>query len=194
MPKRPDQGNRGNIPLSPGGQTVAQMLAAGLLTQADMVALGLATEVTLGTVHTETAGTNTGVATALTAGIPPGIPNVDSTSSLRKTATSSPYTLKTFASAGRIWAVTLAYTLAANASYSGATNHFYCQVTAGGVVLTVLELSVTINDDIQSDSISLQLGGIAVVTNDKIILDVNNGVDVSNCAQRASVAVIWSIP
>ena len=133
--------------------------------------------------------------TQLTQGVPPGVPGVQSASKLFGSQTGSPYTLFTFPGIGRVWGASLSFTIAANSSYAGATNNVYALLKTGsGVVLEIIELVVTNANQIDSDHGDIPLNGLIIASGDTLVLDVNNGVGVTNAVMRASGFVLYSVP
>jgi hypothetical protein len=175
--RRPDQKGRLAQPLSPAGASAAQISG-----------LGLATEATAAQIQG-----NTG--TALSTGVPPGVPGVRSAFQLFGTVGGSPYNMFSFTFNGRVWAASLSFTIAANSSYAGSTSNVYAQiVTASGITLLIIELVVTNLNQTDSNAVSVPLNGINIVSGDTLMLDVNNGVAVTNTVMRASGSVLYSVP
>lgn len=133
--------------------------------------------------------------TQLTVGVPPGVPNIASASSLQQSVNSSPITFYTFTGAGRIWDVSLTAALATGSTYASGRQAAYVQVLAGAVVLEVLELAITDPDQLDSDHGDLSMNGLEVANGTQLILDINGGTGLGTDSQlRASVNVLYSIP
>jgi hypothetical protein len=181
-PPRPDQTSRPSIPLSPGGISIAQLDQQGLLTNADMVALGLQKD-------------STGQ-TQLSMGVPPGVPNITTSVKLFGTPGSSPYTLYTFPSNGRVWVASLSGTATPNAGYgTGPTVNVYAQlVTGSGITLAVIDMVIAATGIIDSKQSDVPWNGIDISAGDTLTLDVNNGVTPAMTVIRASGFVSHSIP
>jgi hypothetical protein len=156
---------------------------------------GLMKDSTGQSVLTQTGDTATNTGTALTMGVPPGVPNVTSSSQLFGNYTGSPYTLYTFPSAGRLWGASLSLAISTNNSYSGATTNVYALLKTGsGTILEIVELAVTAANDTQNGHGDLALNGVDVSAGDTLILDVNNASGITNAVMRASGFVLHSIP
>lgn len=212
-------------PLGPGGTNIAQLEALGLLTDADMIALGLmlnttgdAINTTTGTVKTSVDTVNTSTqavnstlgapaqdatvatvagntGTALTAGVPPGVPNVRSAQAVFIQPGSSPVTMLTFPSQGRLWGVSLSYALASDAGYSGGLAPTYCRVTVGSITLVVVEGALSAASQTMQGNADLPLSGLTIAGGENVVLDVNNGISLgSDTSGRASASILYSIP
>jgi hypothetical protein len=181
MPQRPDQKFKGGVPLSPGGLSIAQITQAGLLTNSDMVALGLQKDTT-------GQGTNS----QLAAGVPPAVPGLASGSAILQGPTAGT-TMYTFASAGRIWAANISYSM--GSSGGTGSNQGYARVLVqGGATLAIVECVVVGNPSSDSNTDSQTFPGLSVPMGTVIQIDVNNNVGITGVVQRGSGLVVVSIP
>ncbi len=177
MPQRPDQRAKPGIPLSPGGVSIAQLAAQGLMKDTTGQAIN----------------SNTG--DALTQGVPPGVPNVASAKHLFGNYTGSPYTLITFTAPTRIWAASLSFAVSTNNSFSGATTNIYAQlITLSGITLEIVELSITSMNQSADQHGDLPLNGLSFAAGDGVLLDVNNATGVTNAVMRSSGFILYSTP
>jgi hypothetical protein len=133
-------------------------------------------------------------------GAQPFVPNLQSSSQRQVHETSSPATVFTFPQNGRLWSAQLTYAIATNNSYTGATNLLYARLfLQSGVDLSLVECAVggaTAGGTPSSDSNGDRgaWNGLPVHSGDKVVLDVNNAVSITNLAQRASAVINYSIP
>jgi hypothetical protein len=144
--------------------------------------------------NTGTTASNTG--TALTAGVPPGVPNIATKVRLFGTPGGSPYTLFTFPAKGRVWVASVSGTATPNAGYgAGPTVNVYAQlVTGSGITLAVIDMVIAATGIIDSKQSDVQWNGFSVSAGDTLTLDVNNGVTPSMTVIRASGFVAYSVP
>lgn len=176
-PRRPDQQMRQGIPLAPGGASIGQIGSLGLMK--DTTGQGISS--------------NTG--TALTAGVPPGVPALKAASVLRQPPNSSPAVFFTFPSAGRIWSGVLSAAVVTANSYPNSVQELYCELRTGsGLILGVTELAISVAGQIDSNSVSMTINGLPVAAGDTLVLDINNGGNIGNGSLRASAAVLYSTP
>lgn len=151
-------------------------------------ALGLAKDTSVMAVAGNTAS-------ALTAGVPPGVPAVASASKLFGSAAGSPYAMHTFAAAGRVWGVSISCAIATAAAYAGGPVSVYAQIlTSSGITLEEIELAVSGAGQIDSDHGDLALNGLPIVAGATIQLDVNGAAPITNAIIRASGLVLYSVP
>jgi hypothetical protein len=128
-------------------------------------------------------------------GVPPATPNCNAAVALRR-AIGGSGTFFTFPEAGRIWVVTLSYTVVTAAGFSTAPQRFaaYIQTGLASVPLAVVELSLATTPDHDSDTSSPPYSGLPLVQGDSLELIINGGVAVGGVNQEASAIVLYSIP
>lgn len=192
-PKRPDQRRVPPIPYTPGSRS-------GTTTQVTNFATsGLALDTTVQAVNS-TLGvpqqdhTGQGLLTQIqTAGAQPWVPNMHSASSILQGPGASPYTVHTFAAPSRIWGASVS--MGVGVSGGSGTKQYYSLVkTAGGIVLAFVELVTEGATDKDSNTNTVQIPGIPVISGDQILLDVNAGAAISGGVGRASCNVLYSVP
>jgi hypothetical protein len=128
-------------------------------------------------------------------GVPPGVGQIASVKHLFGGPSGSPYTLFTFPKKGRIWGASLSVSIAASASYAGATSNVYAELATGsGITLEIVELAVTNINQVEVDHGDMPLNGLPIAAGDTILLDVNNGTLISDTTIRASGFVLYSVP
>lgn len=163
-----------------------------------IAALGLATEATATVISTNTANTvtsttmtadNTG--TALTAGVPPGVPNI--ATSIQSFKSPGTYTIHTMSADGRLWMASCSGTYEGNAGYGGGlVNTNVSIVTASGLTLSLIELAITVANQITNDTSVVPWNGIPLNSGDVIQLVV--GTAPAGTVIRGSGFAAWSIP
>lgn len=128
-------------------------------------------------------------------GIPPAVPALQSAQRTRQGVTQVSF--KTFGSAGRIWRVRLASSVASDNTFTAATppaQLIHDIETGSGTTLAICEMSISGPNQTVPDGDSGTFNGLPVAQGDTLVLNVNNGVTVSGVVQRASALVLYSIP
>jgi hypothetical protein len=126
-------------------------------------------------------------------GAPPFILSAQSAAQSLATAAGSPYTLFTAPAEGaRVWAVHLSLSVGTDTSYSAGLDDAYARVFAGTLILANVNCVFAAPGISVDDMGDLNIGGIVIPGGDACILDVNNGVNITDAYIRAAVVVIWS--
>jgi hypothetical protein len=124
-------------------------------------------------------------------GVPPVVPGLLSASSIHQPT--GTYTVITFSKPGQVWGTILSYAIVTNASFSGTTKNFATLATASNIQLGAVELTIgNASHEANGQSPPLQFG-LNVAQGDSIILSVNGGNVVTNCDQRASAIVFYTL-
>jgi len=128
-------------------------------------------------------------------GTPPYIPGSKSVAMSLATAADSPYTLLTVPAGGiRIWSVQLSMSVATDGAYSGGLNDAYARVysASAGEIYANVNCAFGAAGQTAEDQSTLAIGGIVVGAGDTIILDVNNGVNVTDAFIRCAITITYS--
>jgi hypothetical protein len=174
------------------------------LTSGIALPVGAATETTLTGVNATlgspaqdatvaSVATNTG--DALTAGVPPGVPNINSASTVGGSPEDSPDTVFTFPEDGRLWGVVLSAAVASGSGYTTGAARFYAIAQIGDpVVVASLELNLAGASMSESDVVYVPFNGIPVAAGTPLILNINGGTAVEFVVFNISAVFFYSIP
>jgi len=126
-------------------------------------------------------------------GVPPAVPGLGSGSQTLQGPGTGPYTMYTFASAGRIWAANISYSM--GSSGGTGSNQGYARVrVAGGATLAIVECCVVGAPAQDSNTDSQTFPGLSVPAGTVVQLDVNSATTITGVVQRGSGLVVVSIP
>lgn len=124
-------------------------------------------------------------------GIPPAVPAISTSSQTFKGA--GTYTLHTFAAAGRVWLASCSGALEANAGYGGGLDNESVTIKMGsGAILALMELAVTVANQIDSKQSDVNWNGIPIASGDTLQLVITTPT--TGVVIRASGFVAYSIP
>lgn len=159
---RPDQQHQGVTPLGPSGVTLAQINASGLMKD---------TTGQSGNSNTSAIMSNT--SNALSVGVPPAVPNIKT--SIQAFQAPGTYTIHTMVGNGRLWMASVSGAYEGNAGYGGGlVNTSISITTTSGLTLSLIELAITVANQITNDTSVVPWNGIALLSGDVIQLVVGS--------------------
>lgn len=102
----------------------------------------------------------------------------------------------TFPGPGRIWAVSLAYTVSSLSTFTGPPVFLasFIQTVLSGLPLAAVELSLSAALQNENGTGAPPLPGLPVVGGESLTLNINGGTVVPGVNQEASAFVLYSIP
>lgn len=148
---------------------------------------GLALDTTLASVESGITATNT----QLGEGVAPSVSNTSSGQQILQGPGTT--TLITMSGAGRIWAVSVSYSMGSSGG-TGANQGYARVMTSGGKTLVIVECVVVGNPASDSNTATLTFPGLSIGSGASIELDVNAGTTITGVVQRGSANVVVSIP
>ena len=102
----------------------------------------------------------------------------------------------TFPGPGRIWAVSLAYTVSSQSTFAGGPVFLasFIQTVLSGLPLAAVELSLSAALQNENGTGAPPIPGLPVVGGESLTLNINGGSAVPGVVQEASAFVLYSIP
>lgn len=136
--------------------------------------------------------------TALSAGVPPSVPNMASYAGVALSPVGSPVLLGSgpFPAPSRIWSAQISLACATAAAYAAATNgvNARIQTNVSNIILVVAELEISQAGQAVAVAPATQFFGINVAAGDQLEVLINSGITIPNAVIRVSAVVLASTP
>lgn len=156
-----------------------------------LVDQGLMKDSTGQTGNSNTSSIMTNTSNALSVGVPPAVPNI--ATNVQSFKSPGTYTIHTMSAAGRLWMASCTGSYEGNAGYGGGlVNTSVSITTAGGLTLSLIELAVTVANQITNDTSVVPWNGIPLANGEVIQLVVGSAP--AGTVVRGSGFAAWSIP